>query len=283
MTEKHPPEDIVTAHAENIVITEPQADFTEQLTIIVELAKRYPKAFFIEPKQRKPLVIGIFKQIIDEVLSLIPSVSKKSVRKAMAFYCSDFDYLKALQRETHRIDLNGEPIQEISPKHKNSVEKRINLKGKPKDTVKTIKTPKNEPNLSDSNMAERETLTLKRNPAAAQPAPVKTPAVAAGDTVKASAKSAKITLVLDASSISRIDSTGKKQVKLVVQVGEMKFTADLNSKSYRKALATFDELGVDNCMAILQGSMPKFGVLEGVGLVVQAKKVKEEQPPSVET
>jgi hypothetical protein len=37
-----------------------------------------------------------------------------------------------------------------------------------------------------------------------------------------------------------------------------------------------DELGADNCNAILQGSMPQFGVLEGVGLVVQAKKVKEE-------
>ena len=128
-------------------------------------------------------------------------------------------------------------------------------------------------------MAERQTLTLKRNPAAApteiKSSPVKTN-VATGDTVNASAKSAKITLVLDTASITRINSEGKKQVNLVVQVGEMKFTAKLNSKSYRKALATIDELGADNCNAILQGSMPKFGVLDGVGLVVQPKKAKEE-------
>jgi hypothetical protein len=126
-------------------------------------------------------------------------------------------------------------------------------------------------------MAEREVLTLKRNPVAAtenKSSPVKTN-VALGDTVNASAKTAKITLVLDTASITRINSEGKKQVKLVVQVGEMKFAAELNSKSYRKALATIDELGADNCNAILQGSMPQFGILEGVGLVVQPKKAKK--------
>lgn len=63
----------------------------------------------------------------------------------------------------------------------------------------------------------------------------------------------------------------------------MKFTADLNGKSYRKALATIDELGADGCNAILQGSMPKFGVLEGAGLVIQPKKAKEESVEKIES
>jgi hypothetical protein len=62
---------------------------------------------------------------------------------------------------------------------------------------------------------------------------------------KASAKTAKVTLVLDPLSITRVLSEGQKQIKLIVSVGAMKFDAMVNSKSYRKALASIDELGAD--------------------------------------
>lgn len=265
MAEEQTTEAIVSAVAEQITITEPQPDFTEQQKIIAELAKLYPQTFFVDPKQRKPLMIGIFHQLI----AVMPEMTKKRLRSALKFYCNHFDYLTALHRETHRIDLNGETVEEISPKNKRSIERRLNLDNSTKKHLKTLKTPQS----SESKMAEREVLTLKRKPATENKT---SPNQASGDTVNASAKSAKITLVLNTASITRINSEGKKQVKLVVQVGEMKFNAELNSKSYRKALATLDELGSDNCTAILQGSMPTFGVLEGVGLVVQPKKAKEE-------
>lgn len=268
MAEEQTTEVIVTAVAEQITITQPQPDFADQQEIVAQLAKLYPQAFFVDPKQRKPLMIGIFKQLV----GVIPDISNKRLRNALGFYCYHFDYLKALQSESHRIDLKGEPAQEIAEDEKTNAEQK--LKGSP--TTKRKKTKKQ---TSDTNMAERETLTLKRKPASAttetKSSPVKS-IQASGDTVNASAKSAKITLVLESASITRINSEGKKQVKLVVQVGEMKFTAELNSKSYRKALATIDELGADGCNAILQGSMSKFGILEGVGLVVQPKKAKEE-------
>ena len=54
----------------------------------------------------------------------------------------------------------------------------------------------------------------------------------------------------------------------------MKFEAMVNSKSYRKALATIDELGADNCNVILQASMTVPGKLESAGLAVQAKAPK---------
>jgi hypothetical protein len=92
----------------------------------------------------------------------------------------------------------------------------------------------------------------------------------------ATAKNAKVTLVIDPATIPRVDSTGKKQTALKIAVDAMTFQADLNSKSYRKAIAAIDELGVENCTAILQGSMKEQGKLEGVGLVIQAKKAKEE-------
>jgi len=46
---------------------------------------------------------------------------------------------------------------------------------------------------------------------------------------KASAKTAKVTLVLDPLSIARVCSEGKKQIKLIVTVASMKFDAMCNS------------------------------------------------------
>jgi len=93
---------------------------------------------------------------------------------------------------------------------------------------------------------------------------------------KASAKSAKVALVLDPLSITRVNSEGKKQTRLVVTVGAMKFDVMVNSKSYRKALIALDELGADNCTVIIQASMPAFGKLETAGLSVQPKAPKSE-------
>ena len=91
---------------------------------------------------------------------------------------------------------------------------------------------------------------------------------------KASAKTAKVTLVLDPLSITRVLSEGQKQIKLIVSVGAMKFDAMVNSKSYRKALASIDELGADNCNVILQASMTQPGKLESAGLAVIPKVQK---------
>ena len=91
---------------------------------------------------------------------------------------------------------------------------------------------------------------------------------------KATAKTAKVTLVLDPLSITRVCSEGKKQTKLIVTVATMKFEAMINSKSYRKALATLDELGTDNCTVIIQAAMTVQGKLEAAGLAVQPKAPK---------
>ena len=91
---------------------------------------------------------------------------------------------------------------------------------------------------------------------------------------KAMAKSAKVTLVIDPLSITRVNSEGKKQTRLVVTVGAMKFDFMVNSKSYRKALIALDELGADNCTVIIQASMTVMGKLEAAGLAVQPKAPK---------
>ena len=93
---------------------------------------------------------------------------------------------------------------------------------------------------------------------------------------KATAKTAKITLVLDPASITTVDSIGKKQTIIKIKVEKMVFNATLNSKSYRKTLAAIEEFGIDNCNVILQGSMKEQSIIESAGLAVQPKKIKED-------
>ncbi len=95
---------------------------------------------------------------------------------------------------------------------------------------------------------------------------------------KAMAKSAKVTLVLDPLSITEVSSEGKKQTKIIITVGAMRFDAMVNSKSYRKMFVTLNELGADNCNIILQASMTVMGKLESCGLAVQPKAKKAEEP-----
>jgi hypothetical protein len=56
---------------------------------------------------------------------------------------------------------------------------------------------------------------------------------------------------------------------------------DKSSQKKRKSIiTTIDELGVENCSVILQGTM-KNKVREGAGLAVQPKKAKEESQKEV--
>ncbi len=225
---------------------------------IRQLATAYPQTFFIEGKQRKPLMIGI----TEKITQAMPQLDKQQLRKTLMMYCGSYGYLKATLTETHRIDLDGQAVAEISAEDKTSAELRLaNREKHNKTTIDPASKPiKNEPAVNAKNN-NKET-TMSHTPAA-------------GVAAQATARAAKITLVLDNNSLTRVDSTGQKQTQLIVQVSEMTFTTELSSKSYRKALATLDELGADNCVMILQGSMPTFGKLEGAGLVVQAKKAKD--------
>jgi propanediol dehydratase small subunit len=115
---------------------------------------------------------------------------------------------------------------------------------------------------------------LQAEPAPGNQAIVTPPQALPKGDAKATAKTAKVTLVLDPASITRVLSEGQKQTKLIVTVDTMKFEAMVNSKSYRKALASIDELGADSCAVILQATMTRPGTLESAGLAVQQKTPK---------
>jgi hypothetical protein len=87
-------------------------------------------------------------------------------------------------------------------------------------------------------------------------------------------KALKVTAVVPPADLKPVPAGA--DVVLALEVGDgMKAEARLNPKSYRKALATIAELGVENVAVIVQGQMTRPGVIESAGIVAQPKKPKE--------
>lgn len=88
------------------------------------------------------------------------------------------------------------------------------------------------------------------------------------------AKGLKVTLVIDPASLPNIDTTGMKKapISIFISNGEITATTEINAKSYRKALSSIEEYGVEGCNVIVQGSMRQYGIIEEAGLVIQPKK-----------
>ena len=247
------------------------------------LFKAYPSTFRVH--NPIPLALGTSKELTSQ---LPEGISRNDFKSAMSWYCGRRDYLKAILKNTQRINLQGELVGEVTEFDKTSAQERLDNKGKKKTEPKKIKpvveipaTP--EPIEAETMQPTEEIkptkLTLKRKtveptadatPAKAEPiAPVK---VTDGNI--ATAKGLKVTMVIDPASIPNVDSTGIKKVTLTIQIAnsDIQVTTDINAKSYRKALSSIEEYGVDGCNVIIQGSMRQYGVIDDAGLVVQPKK-----------
>ncbi len=65
-------------------------------------------------KQCRPLALRIDKAIMGR----FPDVDKKVVRTAMRMHTGSTRYLKALEKATHRYDLDGKPDAELTDEHR---------------------------------------------------------------------------------------------------------------------------------------------------------------------
>ncbi len=85
----------------------------------------------------------------------------------------------------------------------------------------------------------------------------------------------KVTIVLDPAEIAALAAPdGQPRVVLRVNVGGRVVTAEVTSKSLRKAIAVVRETGADGCFALLQGKLgPDDAVLE-CGILAQVKTTK---------
>jgi sRNA-binding protein len=265
---------------------------------------KYPDIF--NHKKPKPLAIGTTKVLQQE---LPEGISVEDLKLAIGYHCRMQTYLRAVLIESHRVNLQGEPVAEIPLEDKKSAKDNLErvhkqqLESYLKRFLPATETPDvasaepkvtpvvpefkvtSEPVAEKVIVAEPVTvasvveevkpkkLTLKPKTPPVETTPIQAqPVENSGDCAKS--RGLKVTLVLDPASIPNIDSTGMKKVPLKVQIGEdgLIATTELSSKSYRKALNSIEEYGVERCNAILQGAMKQYGVIEDAGLVVQPKK-----------
>jgi sRNA-binding protein len=72
--------------------------------IIELLARRFPRAFFVNGERRRPLKIGIIRDLVDADIG-IPGTQ---LRQALAVYTNAPGYLRACREGEDRIGLSGE-------------------------------------------------------------------------------------------------------------------------------------------------------------------------------
>jgi hypothetical protein len=93
-------------------------------------------------------------------------------------------------------------------------------------------------------------------------------------TLKTDAKKLKVTLVLESASFVQMgvppDSVPPRTT-IAVNVGGRTVTADIATKSVRKAVKQLLEHGAPNVTLILQGTLAANNSIEEAGLVAQAK------------
>jgi sRNA-binding protein len=97
------------------------ATYVDYEHVIRILADRYPKTFFIDPKQRLPLKKGIVDDLTDDDFSVAPAL----LGRVIEWYCNHFGYRHALQAGAVRVDLNGKPFEKVTPQEQREAESYI--------------------------------------------------------------------------------------------------------------------------------------------------------------
>jgi sRNA-binding protein len=241
------------------------------------LFKQYPSTFRVH--NPIPLALGTSKELIAQ---LPESISKNDFKSAMSWYCGRKDYLKAILKNTQRINLQGELVGEVTEFDKTSAKERLDNKDKKKTKPKENKPVVEKPVIPEPEVIAvpetiepepvKKTLSLKSKKTSTAPTEEVKPMT--NTTSQATAKGLKVTLVIDPASLPDIDTTGMKKapISIFISNGEITAITEINAKSYRKALSSIEEYGADNCNVIIQGSMRQYGVIDDAGLVVQPKK-----------
>jgi sRNA-binding protein len=78
-------------------------------TTVAMLSQRWPKCF--DPKNRRPLKIGIAQDLLSELGDAVP---RSELKDALNLYCGDVGYLSTLRAGTSRLDLHGNEVGIVS-------------------------------------------------------------------------------------------------------------------------------------------------------------------------
>lgn len=83
--------------------------------VIAYIAECFPKCFTLEG-EAKPLKIGIFQDLAER-LNEDSKVSKTQLRAALRQYTSSWRYLHGVKLGATRVDLDGNPCEELEEEH----------------------------------------------------------------------------------------------------------------------------------------------------------------------
>ncbi|WP_153109014.1 ProQ/FINO family protein [Propionivibrio limicola] len=89
--------------------TQPNTIGQEARALLKTLEETFPVI-----RDHAPLAIGIDKQLIAK----LPEVNRKQLRVALSMHTNSLRYLKTLEKATHRLDLEGNPAEEITEEHR---------------------------------------------------------------------------------------------------------------------------------------------------------------------
>jgi sRNA-binding protein len=85
------------------------------------LPELYPKCFFLDPGQRRPLKHNIVAELMKDGVQLTPEL----LRAAIDWYQSHFGYQLALQAGVKRIDLNGKEVGTVTQQEHRDAQKYV--------------------------------------------------------------------------------------------------------------------------------------------------------------
>jgi hypothetical protein len=95
------------------------------------------------------------------------------------------------------------------------------------------------------------------------------------------ARKLKVTMMLDAApftALRAVPDNAPSRTDITITVGDRTVSADLATKSVRKAVKTLIEHGPDNVVLILQGVLTSNDRLEEAGITAQVKAPAGPQP-----
>lgn len=111
--------------AESVAGNQPKKPRVHPREAVKQFEAAWPEAFSSDPKQVKPLAIGILQQILAERPAELDGLNSKAIRAAMKFYTSRLSYHIAMKDAEHRVDLKGEPAEPVDDKARGHAEEQI--------------------------------------------------------------------------------------------------------------------------------------------------------------
>jgi ProP effector len=97
-------------------------DRAEIAAVIVLLAERYPRTFFVYERRRKPLKLRID---LDLQAALDGAITPAELQRALQFYCRNEGYLRGTLKGAWRVDLAGNPVGAVTGDEENNAKQKL--------------------------------------------------------------------------------------------------------------------------------------------------------------